>query len=147
MAGRRLEKLEDLDALLAGTHRIAVLGIKPESQADRPAHYVPRALQSLGYEILPVPVYPFGVETILGQPVAARVQDLSPPVDLVDVFRRSQDVPLHLSDLLAAHPRAVWLQSGIRNEQVADALLAAGIDVVQDRCLMVECRRFLSQRG
>lgn len=144
MAGRRIESSEDLKALLAGVHRVAVLGIKPEAQADQPAHYVPKALQDMGCEVLPVPVYEFGVASILGQPLYKRVQDIAPPVDLVDVFRRSKDVALHLDDLLVARPRAVWLQLGITNEEVAAALNAAGIDVVQDRCLMVDFRRYLS---
>ena len=61
-------------------------------------------------------------------------------VDLVDVFRRPSDLPQHLGDLVAAAPRAVWLQSGIRDDAFARALVAAGISVVQDRCLLVELR-------
>lgn len=69
------------------------------------------------------------------------------PIDLVDVFRRSQDLMPHLPDLLAAQPRAVWLQLGIRQDAFARELLDRGIDVVQDRCLMVDYRRFLQTRG
>ena len=65
------------------------------------------------------------------------------PIDLVDVFRRPQDLEGHLDDLLRSCPRAVWLQSGIRNDAFANRLTAAGIDVVQDRCLMVEHRRLV----
>ncbi len=59
----------------------------------------------------------------------------------MNLFRRSADVPGHLGDILAKRPRAVWMQSGIRNEAVAERLLEAGIDVVQDRCLLVELSR------
>ena len=66
------------------------------------------------------------------------MREIDDRVDLVDVFRRPKDLPAHLDDLLAARPRAVWFQSGIRNDEVAAELAQSGIDVVQDRCLMVE---------
>lgn len=138
---------EELRALLAPVRRIAVLGIKPESHADRPAHYVPAYLQRAGFDIVPVPVYYPEVTTILGRPVVRRLVDIPGPVDLVDVFRRSEDVPGHLEDFLAARPRIVWFQSGIRNDEVAAALEAAGIVVVQDRCLMVDHRRLFGMSG
>src|ERR687891_641578 len=69
-----------------------------------------------------------------------RVADGPWEVDLVNVFRRSQDIPPHLDDILAKRPRAVWFQSGIRNDRAAETLARAGIQVVQDRCLMVEHR-------
>ncbi|WP_437752330.1 CoA-binding protein [Sorangium sp. So ce1389] len=127
--------------LVRGARRIAVLGIKTEAQPDQPAFYVPSYLKSAGVEVIPVPVYYPDVKTILGQQVYRRVADVPGPIDIVDVFRRSQDVAAHLDDLLAARPRAVWLQSGIRNDQVAERLVEAGILVVQDRCLMVDHRR------
>ncbi|WP_437827108.1 CoA-binding protein [Sorangium sp. So ce1153] len=127
--------------LVRAARRVAVLGIKTEAQADQPAFYVPSYLKSAGVEVIPVPVYYPDVKTILGQQVYRRVADVPGPVDIVDVFRRSQDVAAHLDDLLAARPRAVWLQSGIRNDQVAERLVEAGILVVQDRCLMVDHRR------
>ena len=77
----------------------------------------------------------------LGRPVYRRLQDVPGSLDLVCVFRRPQDLAGHLQDLLAAAPKAVWLQSGIRSEPFAAALKDAGIAVVQDRCLMVEHRR------
>jgi predicted CoA-binding protein len=145
--GRSIETAADLQALLAGIHHVAVLGIKPEGQSGKPAFYVPQALQALGLQISPVPVYDFGVTEILGQPIHRRLQDIPGPIDLVDVFRRSEDLPPHLPDILAVHPRAVWLQQGIRNDDFAAQLLSAGIDVVQDRCLMVDYRRFHQTQG
>lgn len=126
--------------LLAETRRIAVLGIKTEEQADQPAFYVPSYAASAGYEIVPVPVYYPDVTTILGKPVYRRVADITPPVDMVDVFRRAKDLPSHLDDLLAAKPRCVWLQQGIRDDAFAARLSEAGIMVVQDRCLLVEIK-------
>lgn len=130
-----------ITALLTRTRRIAVLGIKPESRADQPAHYVPAYAQRRGYEVIPVPVYYPDVTAILGQPVHRRVAAIGGRIDLVDVFRRPGDLDQHLDDLLAARPSAVWLQSGIRNDDFAEALARAGIEVVQDRCLLVELRQ------
>ncbi|WP_438022674.1 CoA-binding protein [Sorangium sp. So ce233] len=127
--------------LVRSARRVAVLGIKTEAQADQPAFYVPSYLKSAGVEVIPVPVYYPDVKTILGQQVYRRVADVPGPIDIVDVFRRSQDVTGHLDDLLAARPRAVWLQSGIQNDPVAERLVEAGILVVQSRCLMVDHRR------
>jgi predicted CoA-binding protein len=69
------------------------------------------------------------------------VASVAPPVDMVNVFRRPHHIPPHVDDILAARPRVVWLQLGIRNEPAAEALARAGIHVVQDRCLLVEHRR------
>jgi predicted CoA-binding protein len=137
-----LESSEQIRDLLARIRRIAVLGIKTEAQSYQPAFYVPEYVQSEGYEIIPVPVYYPDVTMILGQPVYRRLVDVPGDVDLVNVFRRSQDVPPHLGDILAKRPKAVWMQSGIRHDDVAERLARAGIDVVQDRCLLVEVRRF-----
>lgn len=134
---RLLDRGDQIRALLERTRRIAVVGIKtPES--GQPAFYVPRAAQRAGYTILPVPVYYPDVTEILGEPVYRRLVDVPGDVDLVNVFRRSADVPAHLDDILAKRPKAVWMQSGIRHAGVAETLAKAGIDVVQDRCLMVE---------
>lgn len=136
-----LTSAAELRALLERTKRIAVLGIKTESQADQPAFYVPKYAQSAGYEIVPVPVYYPEVKTILGQPVYRTLAEIPGEIDLVDVFRRPADVDAHRADILAKRPKAVWLQSGIRNDAFANALSKAGIEVVQDRCLMVEIQR------
>jgi uncharacterized protein len=146
MTGRRLETSAEIDDLLARTKRISVLGIKTEAQGDQPAFTVPRYLADAGFEIIPVPVYYPEVTTILGQPVYRSLASVPGDIDLIDVFRRPADVTGHLDDLLAKRPRAVWLQLGIRNDAVADRLTAEGIDVVQDRCLLVEHRRWLARR-
>lgn len=129
-------------ALVRSLKRVAVLGIKTEEQADQPAFYVAQFVASRGVEVIPVPVYYPEVTEILGKPVYRRLVDVPGPIDLVDVFRRPGDIPAHLEDLLAAKPRAVWFQLGIRNDAVAARLAAAGITVVQDRCLLVDYRRY-----
>lgn len=127
-------------ALLARTRTIAVLGIKTEAQAGQPAFEIPRYMAAAGFEIIPVPVYYPDVTLILDQPVFRRLADIGRPVDMVNVFRRSIDLMPHVDDILACRPRSVWLQSGIRDDAFARRLTDAGIDVVQDRCLMVEHR-------
>jgi uncharacterized protein len=127
--------------LLSQTKTIAVLGIKTEGQADQPAFYVPKYMQNAGFKIIPVPVYYPNVTEILGEEVYRRVSDIPEDIDMVNVFRRPQDIPPHRDDLLAKKPRSVWMQLGISHEAVAEELAKAGIKVVQDRCLMVDHRR------
>lgn len=135
-----IEDAEGVRTLLGQTKRIAVLGIKTEGQSSQPSFYVPQYLVSAGFEVIPVPVYYPEATEILGQTVYRRLIDVPGDLDLVNVFRRSQDINAHLEDLLAKKPKAVWFQSGIRNDEVAEKLAQAGIKVVQDKCLMVEHR-------
>jgi uncharacterized protein len=132
----------EIRELLQSVRRIAVLGIKTEAQTGQPAIEVPRYLVNAGYEVIPVPVYYPDVTTILDRPVYRKLADIPGDIDLVDVFRRPQDIPAHVEDILAARPRAVWFQSGIWHDEVAAQLAAAGIKVVQDRCLMVDLLSF-----
>lgn len=125
--------------MLENAKRIAVLGIKCEY--DRPAYFVPEYAQMAGYEIIPVPVYYPELKELMGQPVYRRVADVPGDIDIVNVFRRPEHIPAHVDDIIAKKPKAVWFQSGIRNDAAAERLARAGIQVVQDRCLMVEMRR------
>jgi hypothetical protein len=136
-----LESDADIRELLRNTKIIAVLGIKMES--FQPAFYVPQYMKSAGYKIVPVPVYYPEATEILGEKVYRNLTDIPQEVDLVNVFRRSNDVAKHTEDILAKKPKAVWLQSGIRNDEVAEILAKQGIKVVQDACLMVEHRSLL----
>jgi uncharacterized protein len=124
--------------VIRDTKTIAVLGIKPESHADQAAHYVPAHMAAAGYEVVPVPVYYPDVTEILGKRVFRKLTDIKSPIDMVNVFRRPNDIPPHVDDIIAAKPKSVWFQLGIRNDEAAKALAEAGIKVVQDRCLMVE---------
>ena len=126
--------------LLAETKTVAVLGIKTEEHSGKPAFYVPKYLVSTGLEVIPVPVYHPEATSILGQKVYRKLVDVPGEIDLVDVFRRSEDIGGHLDDIIAKKPGAVWFQSGIRNDEAAERLAKAGIKVVQDRCLMIEHR-------
>jgi len=136
--------IEDRDGarhLLKEARRLAIIGIKPESRAGQPAHHVPAYLQRAGYEIIPVPCHYPEVDEILGRKVYRKLTDVPGTVDMVVVFRRPADIPQHLPEILAIAPRAVWFQSGIRNDAAAEQLARAGILVVQDRCAMVEHRQ------
>ena len=138
---RLIDSTEEIRALLRRSRRIAVLGIKPETRADQPAHFVPVYTMEAGFEVIPVPVYYPEVTEILGQRVYRRLVDVPGDIDIVNVFRRPEHIPPHVDDILAKRPRSVWMQLGIRNDDAAEQLARAGIEVVQDRCLKVELMR------
>ena len=128
--------------VVKGAKRVAVLGVKTEEQSGQPAFFVAEYLVRAGLDMVPVPVYYPEVKQILGKPVYRRLVDIPGELDVVDVFRSPRDIAQHLEDLLAKKPRVVWFQSGIRNDAVAEKLAQAGIQVVQDRCLMLDHRRY-----
>jgi hypothetical protein len=129
---------DELRALLRTTRRIAVLGIKSGARED--AFEVPRYLQARGYRILPVNPK---LERVLGETAQPRLAAIDQPVDIIDVFRAARHLPDHVDEILSLDrlPLAVWLQLGIRHDACAERLRAAGVGVVQDRCLLVEHRR------
>lgn len=139
---RIIEDEAGIEALVKSLRRVAVLGIKPESHRAQAAFYVPEYLKSAGVQIVPVPTYFPEVTEILGEKVYRAVTHVPGELDCVDVFRRPQDIPPHVDDLIAKRPRAVWFQLGIRHDEAAARLVAAGIDVVQDRCLLVDHKRY-----
>jgi predicted CoA-binding protein len=134
-----LDRPEQIKRLLENTHRIAVLGIKPDPA--QPAHYVPDYAQRAGYEIVPVPVYYPELTEMLGEKIYRKLSDIPGEIDMVNVFRRPKDIPPHVDDIIAKKPRSVWFQLGITNDEAAEKLARAGIDVVQDHCLLVELQR------
>lgn len=138
-----LDSDDQIRELLSNTKRIAVLGIKPETHANQPAHYVAKYMASAGCEIIPVPVYYPEVTEILGKPVYRDLRDVPGTIDMVNVFRRSEDINKHIDEIIEAKPRSVWFQLGIVNDAAAEAFSGAGIEVVQNRCLMVEHRTLL----
>src|SRR5262245_55703822 len=132
----RAHLIDDDDGItrvLENTRRIAVLGIKIDP--EKPGHFVPEYAQRVGFEIVPVPVYYPEVTEILGQRVYRTVSAVPGDVDMVNIFRRPNDVPPHVPDILAKKPKSVWMQLGIYNDDAAERLARAGIDVIQDRCL------------
>lgn len=138
-----LTKDAEIKELLQETKNIAVVGIKTEQQAFQPAFYVPQYMQKAGVKIIPVPVYYPDVTEILGEKVYRSLVEIPEDVDMVNLFRRSDDVPKHTEDILAKRPKSVWMQLGIYNDEVAQILAKEGIKVVQDLCLMVEHRALI----
>ena len=136
---RLIEDDSGVHRVIGATRRIAVLGIKV-AESGQPAFYVPEFMQQAGYQIVPVPVYYPDVTEILGERVYRAVADIPGDVDMVNVFRRPHRIPQHVDDIITKKPKSVWFQLGIRNDEAAERLARAGIDVVQDRCLMVEMR-------
>jgi predicted CoA-binding protein len=124
--------------LLRDAKRVVVVGLSPKPHRD--SNRIARYLQEHGYEI--VPVYP-REEEILGEKVYRRVQDVPGPIDLVDVFRRSEHLPAVFDDVLASPARAVWTQLGCVDEDGAARAREKGLTVVMNRCVMVEHARIL----
>ncbi|NTX99852.1 CoA-binding protein [Deinococcus sp. JMULE3] len=123
---------------------IAVVGFHHD--AMKPAYYVPEYMHRQGYTIIPVnPALAARGESYFGHRAVATLAEITTPVDIVDVFRRSDKVRQHLPDILAmpTPPKVVWLQLGIRDDATARELAARGIDVVQDRCLLADHRALL----
>jgi predicted CoA-binding protein len=132
---------EEVRRLLERIRRIAVVGLSPKPHRD--SHRVARYLLERGYEI--VPVYP-REEEILGQKVYRRVRDVPGAVDLVDVFRRREELPGTIDDALEKGAGALWLQLECLDEVGARRAREAGLSVVMDRCLMVEHARLLGRQ-
>jgi predicted CoA-binding protein len=136
-----IEDVIGIRRVLKETRRIAVLGIKTEEASGAPAFYVPEYAHAAGFQVVPVPVYYPNATQILGEKVYRSVASIPGEVDMVNVFRRPQDIPAHVEDIILKHPKSVWFQLGIRHDEAAEKLARAGIDVIQDRCLMVELQR------
>lgn len=134
-----VDSYEGIRRVIADTRRIAVLGIKQGEHL--PAHFVPEYAQRAGYEIVPVPVYYPDATEMLGEKVYRTVSAIPGEIDMVNVFRRAESIPPHLDDIIAKRPKSVWFQLGIVNDDAAERLAREGIDVIQDRCLLVELRR------
>lgn len=131
----------ELEAVLRHSHSIAVVGIKDLESED--AYRIPQYMQAHGYRI--VPVNP-KLDSVLGQTAQSSLAALEEPIDIVNLFRAAEHIPAHVEEILALdpRPRAVWMQLGIHHGQAAASLRAAGIAVVQDRCIMVEHRRLIA---
>ena len=137
---RIVDDRQGIARIINSVSRVAVIGIKTED-AGGPAFFVPEVMKESGFTIIPVPVYHPEATEILGEPVHRSLATIDPPPQMVQLFRRSSDVPKHVDEILAATPKVVWMQSGIRNDAAAEQFAKAGITVVQDRCMKVELAR------
>jgi len=122
--------------ILRGGKTIAVVGLS--SNPMRASHEVAAYLKNAGYRI--IPVNPNEAE-VLGEKAYARLEDVPEPVDIVDVFRRAEEVPPVAESAIKSKAKVLWMQLGIENAEAAERARAAGLVVVEDSCLMVEHRR------
>ena len=121
-----------IKTLLAAGKTIAVVGLSPKE--SRPSYMVARYLIGVGYTVIPVNP---GQEKILGLDCYPNLASIPGPVDIVDIFRRSEDVPPIVDEAIAIGAKAVWMQEGVINEAAAAKARAAGLIVVMDRCLKI----------
>ncbi len=129
-----------LREILEGSPTIAVLGA--HNEPEKAAYYVPEYLHEEGYRIIGVNPKFVG-DDLFGVPVHASLSAIKESVDLVDVFRRGEQVPAHVDDILAMSPRpkVVWMQLGVKSPEAAELLEAAGIEVIQNRCTLADHQR------
>ena len=124
-----------IEKILRETKTIAVVGFS--SRPTRAGYYVPAYLQNQGYRIIPVNP---NIDQALGERAYPTLEAIPEPLDLVLLFQRSENVPPFVDQAISIGAKAVWMQSGISNEAAAAEAKAAGLDVVQNRCMMVEHR-------
>ena len=138
-----VENEDALAAIVRAMRTVAVVGIKDESRPDAPAYSIPALLAAQGREVIGINPT---LASALGKPTLDSVAALTRAVDVLDVFRRSDAIPELADQILALpaerRPRVVWLQTGIRHDEAAGRLAAAGMQVVQDRCLGVYAKRY-----
>jgi hypothetical protein len=142
-AGSVAEIDEELSEILSESRSVAVVGIKDREGED--AYRIPKYMQDHGYRIIPVNPK---LDSVLGERAYASLSEIGQePVDVVNLFRASSHVPAHVDEILAMSPApsAVWMQLGIHHGPSAARLRAAGIKVVQDRCIMVDHRRLAGE--
>ncbi len=139
-----LTEKADVLRVLEESKVVAVIGFHRDP--GKAAHYVPEYLDRQGYTIVPVnPALAARGESFFGRAAVGTLAELTESVDVVEVFRRSDRVHGHLADILAMQPlpKVVWMQQDIRDDEVAAKLTAAGIDVIQDRCMLADHRMWM----
>lgn len=128
---------EVIQRILRTAKHVAVVGLTDDP--TRPSHFVPAYLQANGYHI--IPINPTLSGTVLGETVYASLADAPGPIDVVQIFRRSDEVEPIVEQAIAAGAKAVWMQLGISNEEAAAVAHAAGLDVVMNQCMKVQHSR------
>ena len=131
--------MASIPEVLRESRTIAVVGLS--SRRMRPSYGVSQYMQGAGYRI--IPVNPNETE-VLGEKAYARLEDIPEPVDIVDVFRRSEYVPDIVESAIQIGAKALWLQEGVNHEQAVQRAREAGLSVVVDRCILKEHRRHLT---
>jgi predicted CoA-binding protein len=122
--------------ILKNCKTIAVVGLS--SNRARPSHGVAEYMKSAGYRIIPVNP---NEEEVLGEKSYERVEDVPEKIDVVDIFRRGEEVPAAVDDAIRAGAKVVWMQLGIENAEAAEKARAGGLVVVEDACMYMEHRK------
>jgi uncharacterized protein len=128
--------VSDVRAVLEGMRTWAVVGCSPDPSRD--SHRIAALLMREGYRVIPVNP---SVESILGERCYASVAEVPEPIEVVDIFRRSELAGAHVDEAIAIGAKAVWMQLGVVDEAAAERARAAGLRVVMDRCPAIELRR------
>ena len=129
-----------VEKLLLSSKVIAVVGLS--SRRSRPSYGVSEYMQAQGYRIIPVNP---GETEVLGEKAFATLDEIPQPVDIVDIFRKSESVPEIVDAAIRIGARGVWMQEGVVNEEAAAKARAAGLEVVMDRCILKEHRKLQSR--
>jgi predicted CoA-binding protein len=129
--------LRSPEQILCETRTIALVGASP--RPERPSHGVMRYLLAAGYRV--IPVRPRDCDEILGVPCVATLAEIEEPIDLVDVFRRSEYTPDVARDAVAVGAKALWLQLGVVSDEARAIADAAGLDYVENACTAIVHRR------
>ena len=127
------EKVATIRQILKDSQTIAVVGLSPKPH--RPSHQVALYLMEVGYTIIPVNP---GQDTILGYTCYPNLRDIPTPVDMVDIFRRQEEVAPIVEDAIAIGAKFIWMQEGIVNEKAAAKAEGAGLTVIMDRCTKID---------
>lgn len=131
--GKILTEDSDIKDILENAKTIAILGLSPKPERD--SNRVARYLKDHGYSIIPVRP---GQKEILGQSAYATLDDIKENVDIVNVFRNSEQILPHANEAIRMQPKVFWMQLGIENQEAATLLVKAGIDVVMNKCIKIE---------
>jgi predicted CoA-binding protein len=137
-----MDDITTLRRILRDHRTVAVVGLS--ANWYRPSYFAAKYLQEHGYRVIPVnPAY----DSVLGEKCYARLRDIPEPVDVVDCFRRSEEIPALAREAVEIGAKVLWLQLGVRSEEARAIAEAAGLEVVEDRCMKIEHARLFGGLG
>jgi len=137
-----MDDSDKLRRILKSSRTIAVVGLS--AQWHRPSYFAAKYMQDHGYRVIPVnPTY----DAILGEKSFKRVADIAEPVDIVDCFRKSEEIPAIADEAIAIGAKVLWMQLGVKNAEARRRAEAAGLEVVENRCVKIEHGRFFGGLG
>ncbi|MBN1930887.1 MAG: CoA-binding protein [Desulfobacterales bacterium] len=137
-SGKIITEEKEIREILKNSSTIAVIGLS--TQPDKASYRVAKYLKDQGYRI--IPIHP-NAQEILGEKVSASLDDIKEPVDIVDVFRKSEQILPHAKEAVRLKPKVFWMQLNIENQAAAELLVAAGINVIMNQCLMVQHKQLI----